>query len=97
MKTPHKVAISQNNIKLIAYRSIGMVLLAYDISENLTKNLAGFAIKRTLPNGKTEFLPKRISFEENYPKNTVNQETIWFSSEDSPFQNSDGLMCQHHC
>lgn len=87
MKTPHKIVISQSSIKLIAYRGIGMVLLAYDLPENLMQNLAGFAIRRTSPDGKTEFLPNQISFLRNYSESTVDkQEKLWFSSETSPFQ-----------
>ncbi len=69
-----------------AYPADGSVLLAFDLDKKFTKNLAGFAIKRTDPGGKSAYLPNRLNFTTRVTTGTKPEDRIWTASNEAPFQ-----------
>lgn len=88
MPQPIHAAASQDGVTVKAYRGDGAVLLAFDLDKHLTANFAGFAIKRTPPGGKGEFLPNRLSFsgKQQITSDTTPEQRIWTPSNEAPFQ-----------
>ncbi len=84
----NKVMASKEGLTVTAYRGDNNVLLAFNLKESLIKNLAGFAIKLRLPNGKSYWLKNRLSFEKPLQANTSPQErlALWTESNLAPFQ-----------
>lgn len=58
----HAFAAS-GGLRVKAYRGDSSVLLAFDLDENRTAGLAGFAVKCTRPTGESFFLKNRLSFD----------------------------------
>jgi hypothetical protein len=61
-------------------------MIAFDLDQQLTQNLAGFAIQRTDPDGNSEFLPNRLSFNTQVTSDTTPQTRVWTPSDQAPFQ-----------
>ncbi|MDD2890640.1 MAG: phospholipase D-like domain-containing protein [bacterium] len=84
------VSAEKNGLTVNAYIGIEMVMLAFNLEKNLTKGLAGFAIKCHLPSGQAHYLKNRITFAESnfkgYNSNTKPEERQWFDSSIAPFQ-----------
>jgi hypothetical protein len=79
---------TQGGLSVQAYVGDANVLLAIDLDQHLTANLAGFAIQRTDPAGKPTYLMNRINFGSNLTK-TANAKTVvaeWTPSNLAPFQ-----------
>lgn len=82
---------SKDGLSVCSYVGDGAVLLAFDLEEDKTSNLAGFAIQCTTPNkgpytSNTYWLKNRLSLREEITKDT---ETLASKREDSiraPFQ-----------
>lgn len=68
------------------YRGSGAAMLAFDLDKSQTKDLAGFAIKRTSPDGKSDYLPNRLSFDKGVHTDTKMEEHVWTPSNEAPFQ-----------
>jgi hypothetical protein len=81
-----QVAAAQNGLTLKAYRGDGGVLLAFDLDQHLTSNFAGFSIQCTPPNGPTDYLLNRISFDTPITAATTPQQRQWTPSNLAPFQ-----------
>src|SRR5438067_133632 len=86
MQDSIQVAAAQNGLTLKAYRGDGGVLLAFDLDQHLTANLAGFAVQRTPPSGPSAYLLNRLSFNTDFTASTTPQERIWTPSNLAPFQ-----------
>lgn len=77
---------SQKGLTVKAYRGDGAAMLAFDLDEKLCQNLAGFAIKRTAPDGKSCYLPNHLSFTNNVTAETPVEELSGEPSNEAPFQ-----------
>ncbi len=55
-------ASAQDGLSVRGFSADGAVLLAFDLDQQRTPNLAGFAIQCTPPNGKPYYLPNRLNF-----------------------------------
>lgn len=77
---------SKDGISVKGYRGDGAVLLAYDLDEHLTQNLAGFAIKCTPPKGKPYYLLNRLNFTKKMTSATTPEQRTWTPSNEAPFQ-----------
>ena len=80
------VQASGNGISITAHRGDGMVLLAFNLDDKLTADLAGFAVKRTPPSGPAEFLLNRLSFVDKITAATTPGQRMWTASDQAPFQ-----------
>ena len=86
MQDSIQVAAAQNGLTLKAFRGDGGVLLAFDLDQHLTANLAGFAVQCTPPNGPAAYLLNRLSFDIAITAATTPQERQWTPSNLAPFQ-----------
>jgi hypothetical protein len=86
MQDSIQVAAAQNGLTLKAYRGDGGVLVAFDLDQHLTSNLAGFALQCTPPNGPAAYLLNRLSFDIPITAATTPQERQWTPSNLAPFQ-----------
>jgi phosphatidylserine/phosphatidylglycerophosphate/cardiolipin synthase-like enzyme len=79
---------SKGGLTATAYRGDGSALIAFDLDEHLTPDLAGFSIQVQHPSGGSEYLLNRLSFEttlssESTPKD---RQAAWTPSDQAPFQ-----------
>jgi hypothetical protein len=79
-------ADSQAVLSLKAYRGDGSVLLAYDLDQSQAAGLAGFAILRTTPDGKSNYLLNRINFNTPVTNQTTPAQRPYTTSDQAPFQ-----------
>jgi len=86
MQDSIQVAAAQNGLSLKAYRGDGGVLLAFDLDQHLTANLAGFAVQYTPPHGPAAYLLNRLSFDIPIIATTTPQQRRWTPSNLAPFQ-----------
>lgn len=77
---------SKNGLTFKAYQGDGAFLLAFSLDDNETNDLAGFAIKRTTPDGKTVMLLNRISFDSQLTSESTAKDRTWTPSDEAPFQ-----------
>jgi hypothetical protein len=68
------------------YRGDGSAMLAFNLDKKLTKNLAGFAIKRTAPGGKSTYIPNRLTFASCVTSDTKAEEIGGHPSNEAPIQ-----------
>ena len=80
------VANSQQGLTVKAYRGDGSCLIAFNLDDHLVADLAGFAIQRTSPDGKSEVLLNRLSFKSKYTSATTATERKWTPTTKAPFQ-----------
>jgi phosphatidylserine/phosphatidylglycerophosphate/cardiolipin synthase-like enzyme len=73
-------------VSLRAYVGDGSVMLAFDLPEDQAEDLAGFAITRTTPSGKTEPLLNRLSFETPITAATTPEQRRWTPTDQAPIQ-----------
>jgi hypothetical protein len=69
-----------------AYRGDGACMLAMNMEDHLTEDLAGFAIRRTSPDGKTTALKNRLSFNSAYTATTTAKKRTWWPTTVAPYQ-----------
>jgi phosphatidylserine/phosphatidylglycerophosphate/cardiolipin synthase-like enzyme len=88
MPNVHHISGSNQGLTVTAYRGDGSVLLGFDIDPHLTKNLAGFAIQVTSPDGKSSWLKNRLSFDKPLTSRSTPQQRqeAWTDSNKAPFQ-----------
>jgi len=79
-------ANSNDGLTVKGHRGDGSALLAFNLEDHLTEHLAGFAVERTGPDGKTAPLMNRISFKTTYTAATTAHERKWTESTKAPFQ-----------
>jgi phosphatidylserine/phosphatidylglycerophosphate/cardiolipin synthase-like enzyme len=53
---------TKDGLTVKVYRGDGSAMLAFNLDKQQTKNLAGFAVKRTSPDGKSAYLTNRLHF-----------------------------------
>ncbi len=84
----HTAASHNGGLTLKVYRGDRSILIAFNLDEQQTRNLAGFAIKVTDPDGKSEFLKNRLSFTRPITSETTmrQRENIRTPSNEAPFQ-----------
>jgi phosphatidylserine/phosphatidylglycerophosphate/cardiolipin synthase-like enzyme len=68
------------------YAGDGTALIAFSLDKKYISGLAGFAIKRTDPTGKSEYLPNRLNFTDLVTSDTTAESRIWTPSNEAPFQ-----------
>jgi hypothetical protein len=81
----------KDGLSVSGYAGDGTVLLAFDLPEAKTKNLAGFAIAVSEPDKKPDpehryFLGNRLSFNKGVTAKTAYNAKIWKPSDKAPFQ-----------
>jgi phosphatidylserine/phosphatidylglycerophosphate/cardiolipin synthase-like enzyme len=77
---------TKGGLTVKVYRGDGSAMLAFNLDEKLTKNLAGFAIKRTAPGGKATYLPNRLNFASCVTADTKAEEIGGHPSNEAPLQ-----------
>lgn len=84
----YTAASHNKGLTLKVYRGDRAILIAFNLEEQQTPNLAGFAIKVTDPDGKSEFLKNRLSFTSPITSETTmpQRENIRTPSNEAPFQ-----------
>jgi PLD-like domain len=75
-----------DGLTLAAYRGDGSVMLAFDASEELSQNLAGFALEVTAPSGSSEPILNRLAFETPITAETTPEERTWTPTSEAPIQ-----------
>ena len=87
-KSPHKFHNSATKDGLTAkvYRGDGAAMLAFNLDEKLAKNLAGFSVKRTAPDGKSEYLNNRLHFTSCVTADTKAEELLGHPTNEAPLQ-----------
>ena len=75
-----------DGLSVTAYRGDGAVLLAFNLQQELTRDLAGFAILRTPPQGRPFFLKNRLSFEDPITRASRPGQRKRTPSDQAPFQ-----------
>jgi phosphatidylserine/phosphatidylglycerophosphate/cardiolipin synthase-like enzyme len=77
-------------LRLVAYPGDNVVLLAMSLPDDAVaengKNLAGFAIWRSVQGGKEEPLANRLAFDRIVTRATTPQQRKWTPSPEAPFQ-----------
>lgn len=85
-----KVSDKQGGLQLTAYPGDNMVLLAMSLDDTEIntsgKNLAGFAVWRTIEGKAEEALLNRISFDDGVHSGTTPAQRKWTPSPEAPFQ-----------
>lgn len=69
-----------------AFVGDGCTLLAFDLKEPAAKNLAGFAIKRTDPNGRSQYIPNLLSFKKPLTSKSNDAQQASNTTDLSPIQ-----------
>lgn len=69
-----------------AFVGDGCTLLAFDLKEAATENLAGFAIKRTGPDGKSQYIPNLLSFKKPLKSGSDDTQQASNTTDRSPIQ-----------
>ncbi|PAV12339.1 hypothetical protein ASJ81_07065 [Methanosarcina spelaei] len=88
---PLSKLFKSKGLAVTAYDGDGAVLLAFDIDEEKTKNLAGFAVKVATPNkgpysSNEYWLKNRLSFKRELARETELTPEMWEDSNKAPFQ-----------
>jgi len=88
---PLSKLFKSKGLAVTAYDGDGAVLLAFDIDEEKTKNLAGFAVKVVTPNkgpysSNEYWLKNRLSFKRELSRETELTPEMWEDSDKAPFQ-----------
>jgi Phosphatidylserine/phosphatidylglycerophosphate/cardiolipin synthases and related enzymes len=68
------------------YRGSGAAMLAFDLDKSLTKDFAGFAVKRTIPGGASAYLVNRLNFTTGVHAETYPADHPFVPSNEAPFQ-----------
>ncbi len=80
------VTSTADGVRLTAYGALGTVLLAFDLDQQQTAGLAGFAVTRRSPDATTASLPNRLSFSRRVTAATTPEQRRWTNSDEAPFQ-----------
>jgi hypothetical protein len=78
--------VTSDGLTVAAYRGDGAVMLAFDASDDLSKNLAGFALQFTPPGGTAEALVNRLAFETPITATTTPEQRTWTPTDQAPIQ-----------
>lgn len=77
---------SSGGLTVVAYRGDGAALLAFDATEELARDLAGFAVEYTAPGGQVEPIRNRLNFETPMTAETTPEERVWTPTTEAPLQ-----------
>jgi phosphatidylserine/phosphatidylglycerophosphate/cardiolipin synthase-like enzyme len=77
---------TKDGLTVKVYRGDGSAMLAFNLDERQTKDLAGFAIKRTAPGGKSVYLPNRLHFSSCVTAETKAEEIGGHPTNEAPLQ-----------
>ena len=83
---PLHTSATKDGLTVKIYRGDGSAMLAFNVDKGKTTNLAGFAVKRTAPDGKTIYLPNRLGFSSCVTSETKTEEMEGHPSNEAPFQ-----------
>jgi phosphatidylserine/phosphatidylglycerophosphate/cardiolipin synthase-like enzyme len=83
---PLHSSATKEGLTVKVYRGDGSAMLAFNLDKGQTANLAGFAIKRTAPGGKSQYLPNRLGFSSCVTTETKTEEMEGHPSNEAPFQ-----------
>jgi len=86
MPTQLHAANAKDGLTVKAHRGDGSVLPGFNLEDHLTEHLAGFAVRRTGPDGKTAPLLNRVSFKTAFTSATTAQDRKWTPTDKAPFQ-----------
>ena len=84
-QTIHTASL-RDGLSVKAYRGDGALLLAMDLNEHLTQDLAGFAIRCIPPQGEAYYLSNRLNFINGPHAASTPEERVWTPSNLAPFQ-----------
>jgi len=79
-------AEEKDGLRVSVYRGDGAAMLAFDLEESLTPNLAGFAIHVAPPKGQGSYLLNRLNFGGGLTSEDGPEARVWTSSVEAPFQ-----------
>jgi hypothetical protein len=77
---------SESGLTVNAYLADGAVLLAFNLDQQLTNNLAGFAVKVIPPTGSPSYIFNRLNFSSNMTSQTTPEQREWTPSNLAPIQ-----------
>jgi hypothetical protein len=77
---------TKDGLTVKVYRGDGSAMLAFNLDKQKTKNLAGFAIKRTSPDGKSAYLTNRLHFSSNITADTKPEDIGAHPTNEAPLQ-----------
>lgn len=83
---PAKSLPNATGLQAVAYAGANCALIAMSVSDNQTKDLAGFAIWRREDGGAEQPLLNRLNFDDPVTDATTPAQRKWTSSEIAPFQ-----------
>jgi hypothetical protein len=83
---PLHTSATKDGLTVKLYRGDGSAMLAFNVDKGKTKNLAGFAVKRTAPDGKSIYLPNMLGFTSCVTTETKTEEIEGHPSNEAPFQ-----------
>ena len=83
---PIHTSATKDGLTIKIYRGDGAAMLAFNLDERHTKNLAGFAIKRTAPGGKADYLHNRLGFASCITADTKAEDIGGHPTNEAPLQ-----------
>jgi hypothetical protein len=83
---PLHTSATKDGLTVKLYRGDGSAMLAFNVDKGKAKNLAGFAVKRTAPDGKSIYLPNMLGFTSCVTTETKTEEIEGQPSNEAPFQ-----------
>ncbi|HEX8844355.1 MAG TPA: phospholipase D-like domain-containing protein [Pyrinomonadaceae bacterium] len=83
---PLHTSATKDGLAVKVYRGNGSAMLAFNLDKAKTKNLAGFAVKRTAPGSKSTYLPNRLGLASCVTSTTKVEEIGGHPSSEAPFQ-----------
>ncbi len=88
VKISHKIhnSATKDGLTVKVYRGDGAAMLAFNLDEKLTKDLAGFAVKRTAPDGKSAYLNNRLHFTSSVTSDTKMEDIGGHPTNEAPLQ-----------
>ncbi len=86
MSAPCSARASRDGLTFTAYRRDGCALLAFDLDESLSRDLAGFAVQYTPPGGEPEWVLNRLSFTRGITSGTTPSQRRWTPTNVAPLQ-----------
>jgi hypothetical protein len=86
MPTQMETRSSHDGLSLTMHRGDEAVLLAFDLEQQRTPHLAGFAVRLITPDGESHQLLNRLNFATPITRNTTQEERQFHPSNEAPFQ-----------
>jgi hypothetical protein len=80
------ISSTADGLTLTAYAGDGATLLAFDVTDEMQDDLAGFALEYVDPTGKTEAVLNRLSFADPITKGTTPEQRRFIPTTEAPLQ-----------